>query len=786
VLLRRQQEAVVPGVNGVAGIVSVVQRGQVAVREYAPRFYPGLQRGCCQRLYLHFAKKINFQIFGHLEGFYLSTTDHTPFGYAGCHRMEQQTARRGSSEHLSRFWGVRATARNATSINGNEGFYAATWNVVVVCKRVPVPCASALSNLCWISQPWLWIQSHSSNHGFGASVCTQPTGENRHVRSSTHPMDYWLRTRTHCRQTRRRSRNRARFRVGAEPLATPTPNRQTTLYGRCGWQWAHGSFQRVRATKFQTLGESTCRLVLATDGDGRPKRSPCHWQRMRMLGEPASKGCTAAETSRMGSLMRHSLTNLRLGVPNLVDTGVRWACALVISAGVTLCGVHPDSVAVGRASAAEGASDSIADFARTVGAAQPRTSIDRFGNPLLRRYVSTDGAAVLRWSLPLPEDSPFWEIQRQLEQVDVELSLRGSFRRGLREALKSARQALAALQRERLDILLDVGREQVVVDTLRRTEQEITHLVESLEQLNALGPGSTQPTIRSVAAAVRAEASASRSGALAELARLEEASIRRVPFRIPRRYDDEARLRGRALVRLYLEAPKTTAGARPARSDTGQTRGTPAPCVLQVVVDGWNAPLTSGNFVRRVLAHEYDGMPLIAEEQGSFVFFSEAANDGKPADTEHLLPLEILLEGEPAPLYGESIDTAMVATQRQPPVLPVGPFGTLAMAHSTEDVNDAQRAFYIFTFDKRSLAANNPTGNAFTGTVAVFGYLPDASSLQCLANLHPGYRIRTAELVYGRERYFGNAAEEARVLGPAGSFPDEMRLALLERRQPET
>lgn len=434
-----------------------------------------------------------------------------------------------------------------------------------------------------------------------------------------------------------------------------------------------------------------------------------------------------------------------------------------------------------KADALERASDSVVDFARSVGAERPSNGPGRFENPLLRRYVSTDGPAVLRWSLPLPADSPLWEIQRDLEQVEIELNIRGGFRRGLGEALNRARHALAVLQRERLNILLDVGQQDLAVDTIHRTEERVTQLVKHLEELAQLGTGSSRPTLRLAAAELRTQASVARAEALRELSRLAEASIRRVPFRIPRRFDGDPRLRGRALVRLYLEPSASPERSR--RSPAYATTSDPAhPCVLEVVVDGWNAPLTAGNFVSRVLAHEYDGMPLVDEEKGSFLFFSDlqVAENSTFHQSDRTLPLEILLEGEPSPLYGESIDTAMVGVQRQPPVLPVAPYGTLAMAHSAEDVNDAQRAFYIFTFDKRSLAATNPTGNAFTGTVAVFGYLVSDQAPGCLEQVHRGYRIGRAELVQGRERLFVNAEREQQVLGPTGLFPDAMRWVLLQ------
>eukprot|EP00166_Cyanidium_caldarium_P001929 ctg_2019.g316 len=237
-------------------------------------------------------------------------------------------------------------------------------------------------------------------------------------------------------------------------------------------------------------------------------------------------------------------------------------------------------------------------------------------------------------------------------------------------------------------------------------------------------------------------------------------SIRGVPFRIPRKYDAYPRLRGRATVELTLEKSSGTTTAF-VDDTTGRSLG--GQQMVTAVLDGWSAPLTAGHFVDLVQRRHFDGMPVATAERGLFVLFADARASASSAAAIRRLPLEILLDGESAPLYGESLD--MVGVGGEQPVLPIAPFGSLAMAHSEDDVNDAADAFFAFTLDSRSVAATNRSGNVFTGTYAAFGYVIDEHAASFFRQLQPGDRIRSVRLVRGREHWYPDAEAEARALG---------------------
>ena len=411
-----------------------------------------------------------------------------------------------------------------------------------------------------------------------------------------------------------------------------------------------------------------------------------------------------------------------------------------------------------------------AEFARTVGAKTTKKSI-LSENTLLRRYVVTDAEAVLRWALPVPSDSPLRIVQRDLEEAGLELQTRGLLHSGLRAALRHVEHAVRTVQQHRLDILAESGglsHPTQATEYLRTAETELEQLLMEMSRWRArlprwpFGPNAAA-TSSTVSNAQRAVAEHFRQQALDAVSRLEEMSIRGVPFRIPRKYDAYPRLRGRATVELSLEKGPGTTTAAFVDDATGRSLG--GQQTVTAVLDGWSAPLTAGHFVDLVQRRHFDGMPVATAERGLFVLFADArasASSSSSAAATRQLPLEILLDGESAPLYGESLD--MVGVGGEQPVLPIAPFGSLAMAHSEDDVNDAADAFFAFTLDSRSVAATNSSGNVFTGTYAAFGYAIDEHAASFLRQLQPGDRIRSVRLVRGREHWYPDAEAEARAL----------------------
>ncbi|MDA0727293.1 MAG: peptidylprolyl isomerase [Cyanobacteria bacterium] len=130
--------------------------------------------------------------------------------------------------------------------------------------------------------------------------------------------------------------------------------------------------------------------------------------------------------------------------------------------------------------------------------------------------------------------------------------------------------------------------------------------------------------------------------------------------------------------------------------------------VVQLSLDGAEAPLTAGNFVDLVRRGAYNGTVFhrVVKEPIPFVVQGGDPQSSKPetpvsalgtgsfidpsSGQPRFIPLELLFEGESGPRYGEIVTSP---TQQQRLKLP-HERGSLAMARSS-DPNSASAQFYI-------------------------------------------------------------------------------------------
>lgn len=180
----------------------------------------------------------------------------------------------------------------------------------------------------------------------------------------------------------------------------------------------------------------------------------------------------------------------------------------------------------------------------------------------------------------------------------------------------------------------------------------------------------------------------------------------------------------------------------PWRDADGRTLGSDA--TLTVILDGYSAPLTAGNFVDLAQKGAYDGAKVESTESGFCVRVGEGKRGGA-----RRVPLEILLEGERAPVYGATLDEAGVGDLQ--PALPVTAYGAIAMEHSVEDANDSSARFVMFDIDPRSYTARALGGSVLTGSWAAFGYVLDGSQL--LQQMRAGDYIAKCRVVDGIQHY---------------------------------
>lgn len=192
-----------------------------------------------------------------------------------------------------------------------------------------------------------------------------------------------------------------------------------------------------------------------------------------------------------------------------------------------------------------------------------------------------------------------------------------------------------------------------------------------------------------------------------------------LPYLIPRTYADLPKLAGRGLARFEIE----------------NASGTPK--TIEIVLDGYSSPLSSGAFAANVVSRAFDGQKLSVDSDSVVL-------NAKPETEFKEIPLEIFSVGQFEPSYRRELEVQY----GEVPVLPLSIFGAVALTHSpNDDESSSPNEAFIFKFDRGAAGLG---GMAFDeGKFSVIGYV--TTGLEILPRLQTGDTIRRAELVRGRE-----------------------------------
>lgn len=203
------------------------------------------------------------------------------------------------------------------------------------------------------------------------------------------------------------------------------------------------------------------------------------------------------------------------------------------------------------------------------------------------------------------------------------------------------------------------------------------------------------------------------------------------PYEVPEEYQNRPFLKGRAIVDMKVKVKEN-----PNLDE----------CIFRIVLDGYNAPVTSGNFLDLVERHFYDGMEI----QRADGFVVQTGDPEGPAEgfidpsTEktRTIPLEIMVIGEKVPLYGSTLEElGLFKAQTR---LPFNAFGTMAMARD-EFENNSGSSQVFWLLKESELTPSN--ANILDGRYAVFGYVVENEEL--LADLKVGDVIESMQVVSG-------------------------------------
>lgn len=316
----------------------------------------------------------------------------------------------------------------------------------------------------------------------------------------------------------------------------------------------------------------------------------------------------------------------------------------------------------------------------------------------------TDGKALLRYALPI-DNQTVREMQADLEDISTQLrSKRWS------AIVSDVSKASRILSDRSSDLLAGVPPSQK-----SQAEALIAKMEEQFGKLR-----------ETVEAKDKEQTQAERGNLLDIVGQLEELMVPGFPFEVPSEYSNLPQLKGRATIEMTTE------------------KGT-----LALVVDGYSAPVTAGNFVDLVQRGFYDGLDFVRAEDSYVLQVGDPPGPDQgfidPATGKYrAVPLEVLARGDKEPTYGITLEDA--GRYRDLPVLPFSAYGALAMARPETEPNGGSSQFFFFLFEPELTPAGR---NLLDGRYSVFGYLTKGKEV--LEKLDAGDKIVSAKVIQGAE-----------------------------------
>jgi peptidylprolyl isomerase len=316
----------------------------------------------------------------------------------------------------------------------------------------------------------------------------------------------------------------------------------------------------------------------------------------------------------------------------------------------------------------------------------------------------TDPNAILRYALPI-ENPTVRKIQASLE--DIAYHLRSKRWSAIAKDIKDANYELNLRSAK---ILVSIP-----ADRHNRAEVLLASIKDQVGQLQ-----------EAVAAKDKEQVANLRDVALEQIGDLEMLMVQGFPYEVPADYANLPQLKGRATV-----AMETTQGP------------------LTIVVDGYSAPVSGGNFIDLVQRGFYDGLPFIQTEDNFVVQTGDP--DGPEVgfiDPEtkayRAIPLEVLVKSEPLPIYEMTLEDAGLYLPEL--ALPFNAFGAVALARPDQDPNGGSSQFFFFKFDSE---LTPPGFNLMDGRYSVFGYV--VKGKETLEKLSEKDKVIAAKVIAGSE-----------------------------------
>ena len=346
--------------------------------------------------------------------------------------------------------------------------------------------------------------------------------------------------------------------------------------------------------------------------------------------------------------------------------------------------------------------------------------------------VNSDAESLLRYGLPIT-NKEIRDIQGSIESVKMNLKTR---RVGFAKSdLNTAKDKLIS-QKEKVFAAVPTNHLTAAKESYNRLLEDIEPLDKAMTSEQSSGSGSLQER-ENLDTAFAAQSKLSN-----ELSVFEELMVPDDYKRdVPSEYNGLPRLQGRAEVMMVLKKPDG--------SQYNVDGKLYDKVELKMVIDGYNAPITGGNFVDLVNKGYYNGKK-ITRADGFVVQTGDADPEGTVhgyippgSTTERTIPVEIALKGEKELLYGttsEDEGKGYAAT-----VLPFQSYGALGMARSEFEPDSASTQFFWLLFESDLTPAGK---NLLDGRYSCFGYTVQNADL--VKGVTEGDVIKEAKVIKGK------------------------------------
>jgi cyclophilin family peptidyl-prolyl cis-trans isomerase len=343
--------------------------------------------------------------------------------------------------------------------------------------------------------------------------------------------------------------------------------------------------------------------------------------------------------------------------------------------------------------------------------------------------VNKDADSLLRYGLPI-NNAAVRKLQSQVETgiSDIKVKRIGA-------AIGDLQQARGTIKGQGKDMLKSVRPSEIDAAT-----QLLAAIDEVLDPgIAALSENVAQGSVQERSALDRASSAV--ADAASKISTLEELMVPSDFFvKIPEEYSSLPVLRGRATVDFVLKK-----GGGEKFDIDGDLFDK---AVLRMVVDGYNAPLTGGNFVDLINKGFYNNMKI----QRSDGFVVQTGDPDGPADgyiplgarEPRKIPLEIMVKGDKEPMWGSTTEEDMRGYAAT--TLPFQSYGTLGMARTEFEDDSASSQFFWLLFDSDLTPAGK---NLLDGAYACFGYTIEGADF--LKDIKEGDIIVSATVTEGKD-----------------------------------